>query len=270
MVGWTPFGFWWRRERTNSGGAGKEDSRCILGGGGNSLLFKSKIWKKVFSIFLGRISSTQIFSACDDKEIDHRIICAKMHPDRPWWMQTDTRTTWPSICLSSFRRFSHKCDYFFCRVTSLAMMKVVGIFKTSEWKLYFPTTDLLCEFGGTNLDYFPFWTCRTARSLFQTPTLNSVWCYHPHWSTDQEPVRSVLLQMLLRVPIFKSKNTSIQFLLRINVCFFVRSWLYNSERSSDGVLHSHPIFMGMDDGRLYYGIYLETGGAGIEIEAMPG
>ena len=30
-------------ERTNSGGAGKEDSRCILGGGGNSLLFKSKI-----------------------------------------------------------------------------------------------------------------------------------------------------------------------------------------------------------------------------------
>ena len=45
---------------------------------------KAKFEKKVFSIFLGRISSTQIFSACDDKEIDHRIICAKMHPDRPW------------------------------------------------------------------------------------------------------------------------------------------------------------------------------------------
>ena len=46
--------------------------------------FQKQNLKKVFSIFLGRISSTQIFSACDDKEIDHRIICAKMHPDRPW------------------------------------------------------------------------------------------------------------------------------------------------------------------------------------------
>lgn len=43
-------------------------------------------------------------------------------------------------------------------------------------------------------------------------------------------------------------------------------------------LHSHPIFIGLDDkrhvaddgGRFYYGVYLETNGAPIEIETMPG
>ena len=51
-----------------------------------------------------------------------------------------------------------------------------------------------------------------------------------------------------------------------------RSLLYNTAGMKENRtrLHSHPIFMGMDDGRQYYGVYLETGGAPVEIEVMPG
>ena len=121
-----------------------------------------------------------------------------------------------------WRAFSNDFDYF--RVTSPSLiMKEVGSFKTYEWKLYFPTIGWLCEFGETNLDYFPFWTYLTARSSFRTPSQSLVWCYHPRWSTAQEPVRSVLPLMLMRVPIFKS-NTYLYNSYSININTFVLSF----------------------------------------------
>ena len=54
----------------------------------------------------------------------------------------------------------------------------------------------------------------------------------------------------------------------VSVTVIYRRLLYNS--GPNGVQHSHPIFLGMDEGRQYYGVYIETDGAPIEIGTMPG
>ena len=46
--------------------------------------------------------------------------------------------------------------------------------------------------------------------------------------------------------------------------------LYNSEIYNGTVLHSQPMFMGMDSSKQYYGIYLDTRGAPVQLEVMPG
>ena len=49
-----------------------------------------------------------------------------------------------------------------------------------------------------------------------------------------------------------------------------RTLLYNSEIYNGTVLHSQPMFMGMDSSKQYYGIYLDTRGAPVQLEVMPG
>ena len=49
-----------------------------------------------------------------------------------------------------------------------------------------------------------------------------------------------------------------------------RTLLYNSEIYNGTVLHSQPMLMGMDSSKQYYGIYLDTRGAPVQLEVMPG
>ena len=60
--------------------------------------------------------------------------------------------------------------------------------------------------------------------------------------------------------------------LSLIMSFFLcyRTLLYNSEIYNGTVLHSQPMFMGMDSSKQYYGIYLDTRGAPVQLEVMPG